>query len=155
MYRITNNFVSIYKRLVYIGAEQFSAYIDTGSKLNILTQSKAELLNLSVASSDVVIRGFGGAYTQSLGRSQINVIIDGVCLSGYIEITNCNLIDIELTIGQPMINQPGISLITTSASANFVETSEIFDNLMCIKLDDADYNSKYKLYLKSDVNVPD
>ncbi|XP_048487727.1 uncharacterized protein LOC125491008 [Plutella xylostella] len=144
----------IYKRLVYIGAIVLLAFIDTGSKLNILTSKRAKMLDLNVVPSDIVMRGFGGAHIKSLGRTRIDVSIDDICLSGEVEITDYDLSDIDLIIGQSMINQPGISLVTTTNTVEFVQTKEVENCLMNCKLEDNDFNSKYCVYLKCDVKIP-
>ncbi|CAK1592481.1 unnamed protein product [Parnassius mnemosyne] len=154
LFTTTDVLCSVYKRHAYIGTEKLVVYIDTGSKLNILTQNKATLLKLPIAASTTVMRGFGGTCIQSLGRSQITVHIDKICLSGYVEITNYELSDIDLIIGQPMINQSGVSLVTTSSSAKFVETLAVDDCIKCVKLENLDYNCKFNVYLKCDVTLP-
>lgn len=154
LYTTTNIFLNIYKRHVYIGAECLIAYIDTGSKLNILAERKLKKLNLEVHPSDTVMKGFGGAHLRSLGRSFLNVCIDDLYLGGYVEITGYDLCDIDLIIGQPMINQPGISLVTTSESAKFVKTPELNDCLKHIDLGAIDFKTKYSVYLKYDVTIP-
>lgn len=77
MYTTTKN-LSIYKRVAYSSTEKLTTYIDTGSKLNIITQNKVKCLELAISPSAVVMMGFGGAHTRSLGRTRIDLYIDNV-----------------------------------------------------------------------------
>ncbi|XP_041969253.1 uncharacterized protein LOC121726092 [Aricia agestis] len=154
MLNLNDKFWSIYKRLAFVGTSSLVVYIDTGSKLNVLSLKKAKELELQILPSNIVMKGFGGAHTQSLGRSHIKIYIDNLYLKGDVEVTNCNMCNIDLIIGQSMINQIGVSLVTTSNSAKFIATYESYDTLRDIKLNSDDFDSKYNVFLKCDVTVP-
>lgn len=155
LYTIKNNELSIYKRPVHIKNLELIAYIDTGSKTNILTRDKAKLLNLKIFPSGIVMKGFGGAQTQSLGRVNISVFIDNVCLRGYVEITERIIPGIDLIIGQPMINQPGISLVTTECSASFIKTQDSENsNDILTYIKDFTEKQKFSICLKCDTTLP-
>lgn len=151
-----NIYLDLYKKVVYVNGRELIAYIDTGSKLNILTMTQATLLKLPIAQSDITMRGFGGAHTRSLGTSYIEVSVDRVILQGSVEITNYDLTEIDLIIGQQMINQGNVSLITTQKSVTFVPTNEIggMELMSNIQLASSDLVEKYDVCLKNDVSIP-
>ncbi|CAK1577907.1 unnamed protein product [Parnassius mnemosyne] len=99
-----NIYLDLYKKVVRVNGEKLIAYIDTGSKLNILTATQANSVMLEVVPSSIKMKGFGGAYSKSLGTSRIDVKIDDIIISGSVELTNNDLADIDLIIGQTMIN---------------------------------------------------
>lgn len=70
------------------------------------------------------------------------------------EITDCDLQDIDLIIGQPMINQNNVSLFTTATSVNFIPTHDLSTELANIKLTEIDCISKFLVYLKTAVTIP-
>lgn len=57
-------------------------------KLNILTISVANKLQLEMYPSSVLMKGFCGGCLQSMGKSEIAVLIDNVILEESVEITD-------------------------------------------------------------------
>lgn len=149
-----NVYQDLYKRIIHVNGCELVAYIDTGSKLNILTAIQAKHLNLEVIPSTVIMKGFGGTQLQSLGASNIDVVIDDVILKGVVEITDYNLCDVDLIIGQTMINQDNVSLVTTADSVTFVATCGLENMLADIHLTTSDYKTKFPIYLKYDTILP-
>lgn len=143
-------YLDLYKKLVTVNGYSLIAYIDTGSKLNVLTSTNAGKMQLQIQPSNVVMKGFGGSCSLSLGTCNITVEVDNLVLKGDAEITNNDLPDIDLIIGQPMINQPYVSLVTTATSVNFVPTHFLTD----IQLHGKDMISKYSVVLKSGTVIP-
>lgn len=147
-------YLDIYKRNVEVNGIQLIAYIDTGSKLNILTINMAKTLQLEIHPSAVVLKGFGGGCIQSLGRCEIAVLIDGLVLKGNTEVTNCSMADIDLIIGQTMINQENTSLVTTATSAKFVPSDSIMDVLSAFQQNEDELQTKFPVYLTHEVRIP-
>lgn len=144
----------LYRRQVLVDGHQLSAYIDTGSKLNILTLAAADELQLEIKPSSVIMKAFGGSCTHSLGTTEIIAVIDNLQLRGNVEVTDCDLPNIDLIMGQPMINQNNVSLLTTDTSVNFLPTHIVSPLLCDIQLNSVDFVSKYPVCLKCDVIIP-
>lgn len=142
-------YLNIYKKNVIVNRCPLVAYIDTGSKINVLTLLNAENLKLDIIPSRTVMKGFGGACTPSLGTCDISVHIDNIVLEGNVELTDCDLSDIDLIIGQTMINQQNISMVTTATSVNFIPTHFLTN----IHLDALDFIEKFPVCLKYDTIV--
>ncbi|KAJ8711011.1 hypothetical protein PYW07_008253 [Mythimna separata] len=139
-----NIYIDLYKKAVVINGHNLIAYIDTGSKLNILTASQANKMNLRVMPSAVIMKGFGGAYSNSLGTSHVDVEIDNIIISGFVELSNNDLADIDLIMGQPMINQKNISLVTSEKSVNFVINFNLNHELFHIRTKEISFqNTQY------------
>lgn len=147
-------FLDLYKKNVTINGQHIVAYVDTGSKLNIMSLKKAQELQLVVEPSNVVMKGFGGAYSRSLGSCELVLSIDDVCLTGSVEITNYKLTDIDMIVGQTMINQDNVSLIITKNYVKFIPTCNLSFELSDIQLDSRDFDSKFPVYLKSQAIIP-
>lgn len=146
-------YCDLYRRQVLVNQCQLNAYIDTGSKLNILTLEAATNLQLEIQPSAVIMKGFGGTCSHSHGTSRITVSIDNLELQGNVEITSYDLPNIDLIIGQPMINQNNVSLVTTNTSVNFMSTHILSDALDKIQLQTLDCLTKFPVYLKNDVTI--
>lgn len=84
------------------------------------------------------MRGFGGSHSLSLGSCIVTVEVDGLILKCSVEITNSDLPDIDIILGQPM----NVSLVTTATSVNFVPTHYLSD----ILLNGNDFVSKYSVF---------
>lgn len=154
MFVTYNLYLDLYKKMVHVNECQLLAYIDTGSKLNIITQAQAIKLNLEINPSTIIMKGFGGAHLQSMGTSIINVVIDDVVLKGVVEITDYDLCDVDLIIGQAMINQENVSLVTTANSVTFVPSCGLEKIFSKIELNATDCRSKFPVYLKCDTTLP-
>lgn len=150
-----NIYLDLYKKAVVINGHSLTAYIDTGSKLNILSVNKANQLNLKIMPSVVTMKGFGGAYLTSLGTTYINVYIDNITISGYVELTNYDLTGVDLIIGQTMINQPNVSLIISQNFVSFVDNLTYEHSSLCdVQLYERDFVTKFPVYLKSCSIIP-
>lgn len=147
-------YLDVYKRNVVVNGLQLIAYIDTGSRLNILTCTMAENLKLQIYPSAVVMKGFGGGCIESMGKCEIAVLVDDIILNGIAEVTNRSMADIYLIIGQTMINQENISLVTTATSANFVTSHSVTDVLSAFQLSDDELVTKFPVYLKHVTEIP-
>lgn len=143
-------YLDLYKKLVTVNGFPLIAYIDTGSKLNILTYNNAVKLNLEMQPSNVIMKGFGGSCSASLGTCHISLIIDDLSLNGDVEITNCELSNVDLIIGQTIINQPNVSLVTTAKSVHFVPTHYLSNFQFKV----TDFVTKFPVYLKYDTFIP-
>lgn len=153
LYTTFNIYVDLYKKFVTVNGHYLNAYVDTGSKINILNSLQCNTLQLKVMPSATVMRGFGGAIQHSLGTAYIYVNIDNVILEGFVEISNYKLPGIDLIIGQTMINQNNISLITTDKSVKFIKNVIIEEALCDIKLEISDFISKFSVHLKNNIVV--
>lgn len=144
----------LYMKQVTINGSKALAYVDTGSKVNVVTLTLVQKLNLYIAHSNVIMRGFGGHLISSMGKTNFKLHIDDLHLNTTAEITESNLRDIDLIVGQPTINQQGVSLLVTSKSvkllANILEESPLPD----MTLNFEDFVTKVPLLLTDSVVIP-
>lgn len=154
VYHVTTEIISdLYRKRMFINGVEATGYIDTGSKVNIITIKMTEKLQLSISPSNVIMRGFGGLLVNSLGKTFLNVTIDNISLQAYAEITNTNLNDIDLIVGQPIINQSNVNLIITPKSVTLIANSELVCPLSSIRLSSQDFVSKVPLFLFDNVKL--
>lgn len=150
-------FTDNYMKRVTINDIAAIAYIDTGSKVNIIRSRTVEVLQLKIAHSNVLMRGFGGSQIVSLGRVQFHLHIDDVHLESYAEITEADLRNIDIIVGQPVINHSSVTLIANSKLVKLVasiDEQSLIHELSNIKLTNDDYLEKVPLLLANDLNLP-
>lgn len=100
------------------------------------------------------MKGFGGANVNSLGSCYLNVFIDDLRLSGNVELTNYISSDLDLLIGQTMINSDNISFVTSASSVRFVPSQVVQDLFEGMNLHASDFLIKFPVYLKHKVKIP-
>lgn len=147
----------IYKKLITIEGVLVLAYVDTGSKVNIITLKTVGELQLKMLQSNVLMKGFGGSLIVSLGRVQFKLHIDDLHLDSYAEVTDTDLKDINIIIGQPVINHPNVTLIANSKSVRLILNSEqgtcTVGHLADIELSSSDCLEKIPLFLSHDLEL--
>lgn len=145
----------LFKKKVTINNCSLIGYIDTGSKVNIISATAVQVMQLTVIESTVMMRGFGGKNTVSLGKVNFKIQIDDLSLSSCAEITNTDLKEIDIIIGLPIINQPGVSLVTTSKIVKLVQVNSCENNDPFVNMSTPDVNPNgTSLFLSQDVTVP-
>jgi hypothetical protein len=149
----TEVIADLYKKSVTINGHIAHAYVDTGSKVNIITLNLVQIIGLNITHSNVIMRGFGGFLINSLGRTNFKLIIDNLCLGTIAEVTDANLHGTDLIIGQPTINQRGINLLVTSNSVTLLKNTEPISPLSSISLCREDFITKVSLYLSDSVYI--
>lgn len=106
-------------------------------------------LILNIKSSVVTMKGFGGAYSTSLGTSHVDVHVDDIALSGFVELTKYKIADIGFITGQSIINEPYISLIISQNYVKFKYTSDTINSILSdIKLHVTDFITKFPVWLR-------
>jgi hypothetical protein len=65
------------KSLIVAGA-RIRSFVDLGSDITTLKEEFAEMLNLEIRPSNVVLKGFGGGQKGALGVSKQHITVDGV-----------------------------------------------------------------------------
>lgn len=154
VYHVTTEIISdVYRKQISINGFEAIGYIDTGSKVNIITMKVIEKSRSSIMPSNVVMRGFGGLLVISLGKASIDLVIDNISLQTCAEITNANLNDIDLIVGQPIINQPNLNLIITCKSVKLIANGAYDCPLSTIRLSSQDFITKVPLFLLNNVEV--
>lgn len=123
---------NIYKKLISVGGTQYHGYLDTGAQVNIITMDMAKTLNCPVTESKAMLQGFTGDTVPAMGQVNLTMQIDGLEFDTSAIITHMKLPgEVDILIGQPIINSEGISLITTQNSAvlknNTMENQDTFD----------------------------
>lgn len=143
-----------YRKLVHIERHELLAYIDTGSKVNIMTKDVVERLRLNIEQSGIIMKGFGGGQRPSLGKVNFTALIDDISITSCAEVTYNLMDDIQLIIGQPILNKEGISLVTTSTTARLIKHDTCNEFWFENTLDNTDFKQRYAIRLASDKIIP-
>lgn len=115
--KLIQNYNDVYKKTVKINNIYMKAYLDTGSQVNVLTTQVADLLSLYIIPTNIVLKGFSGGFVTSRGAVEFVLEIDGLEMPCKAYLTEINMNGVNLLLGQPTINQDGISLVVHSGSA--------------------------------------
>jgi hypothetical protein len=123
--KLVQNYNNIYKKVVKVNGIFVKAYIDTGSQVNVLSNQIAQLMKLAVAPTNISLKGFSGSCTTSLGEVQFNLDIDSLLIKCKAHLTDIDMGEINLLIGQPIINSEGMTLTVYNGKANLHRDSHI------------------------------
>lgn len=108
---------NIYKKTVKINGIFVKSYLDTGSELNVMTKSAAEAINLKIGPTNIVLKGFAGSSVKANGLVNFDLTVDDVQMRTSAVVTNDELGDFVLLIGQPVINNEGVTLNVSKEGA--------------------------------------
>ena len=115
---LIQNLNDIYKKEVYIGGKLFNGYLDTGAQLNVVSLQVVNELGCSVRETDASLSGFTGHAVPAMGLVSLVMSVDGLDFDTTAVVTHLKLpADVDVLIGQPIINSQGVSFVTTKNSA--------------------------------------
>lgn len=142
---IVQNLNDIYKKQIMVGDRIFCGYLDTGAQSNVVSLKMVNSLDCTVRETDSVLKGFTGDTVPAMGQIKLNMSIDGLNFDTTAVVTHLKLpADVDILIGQPVINSKGISLVTTEKTATLKEDA----------LYDSDLSeAKFKVISCSDVRI--
>lgn len=127
--KLLQNYNEVYKKTVKINGVFVRAYLDTGSQVNVLATQVSQLLSLPVQPTSVVLKGFSGGMITSRGEVQFKMLIDGLEMDTKVFLTDIDMNGVNLLIGQPTINQQGVSLIVRNGSATLQQDHEFLSQI--------------------------
>lgn len=107
----------VYKKVVKVNGVHVKAYIDTGSQVNVLNCKVSTALSLDAKPTTVVLKGFSGGLSTSLGEVEFELVIDGITMKCQAHLSNVQMNEVNLLIGQPVINSEGMTLTVSQGAA--------------------------------------
>lgn len=115
--KLLQNHNNIYEKMVKINGMFVRSYIDTGSQVNILSIHLTRLLNLEIRPISTTLKGFSGEQLPSRGIVAFELEIDDILIPCEAHLTDVDMGNINLLIGQPIINSDGMTLIVSEGKA--------------------------------------
>ncbi|CAG9767291.1 unnamed protein product [Ceutorhynchus assimilis] len=98
------------------------AYIDTGSKQNIIRRECFETLgDYQINPSSIVLKGFGGAMCTVKGEVTLPLTVDKVVRA---LIADCELAGADILLGQPALATEGVVLTVHDGKAQLTSTEK-------------------------------
>jgi hypothetical protein len=85
-------------------------FIDTGSQVNLAHTSLLNKLNLELKPSKILIKGIGNETIMPKGMDHVLFGFESFSVSSDVHFVDANMGDIEVIIGQPIINNRELSL---------------------------------------------
>ncbi|XP_049868119.1 uncharacterized protein LOC126368265 [Pectinophora gossypiella] len=131
--KVLQNYNQIYEKVVKINGVHVKSYLDTGSQVNVLSIHVCQLLNLEITPTSIILKGFTGQHLNSRGKVNFQMEIDGIAVECEAHLTDVDMGNIHLLIGQPIINQNGISLVVSNGIAtlkqddDFIKVIEVIE----------------------------
>ncbi|XP_045782267.1 uncharacterized protein LOC123878935 [Maniola jurtina] len=148
--QILSNLSDTYKKTVKVNNTFVKAYIDTGSEMNVMSDTAARAIGLTVKPTDVILRGFAGNGVPARGTVEFSLHVDNVQICTTAVTTDIDLGEVALIIGQPVINDEGISFTVTRSGAelNMTQTGDLKF------IDVIEEANRYKVQMESDTEIP-
>lgn len=117
--------------------------MDFGSSCNLIRYTDAKKLNHKISTDcDVIIKGYGSAYTKALGKIQLDIKIDNVKRNVDVLVVPDDLQDVPVLIGQAFTEQPGLLVLKDNQELKFIEQNPKSNQ------------NKIALWLKDSVLIP-
>lgn len=145
----STQFSKLNQKKCQINGKPATAYIDTGSQVNIVRKTAVDLYNLNVIPSHTILKGFGGSKTVSDLEATFRLQIDGINVGISAVVTDADLDCYDIIIGQPLVNREGITLQVKAGLCKFIE--DVADAFCQMTL--VEEEPRPKLALQSDVQL--
>lgn len=110
-----------------------NSYIDTGSQVNVINAHIVGLLALKVTPTSTILKGFSGGLLTSRGEVEFNLGIDDIHVKCTAHVTETDMQDIHLLIGQPVIDADRVSLVVTNNTATLKLNPDHFAELQVVE----------------------
>lgn len=85
-------------------------YLDTGNEINVSTKTFISRLKVNLESTDAYITGFGNHIVCPLGKALATISFKEFSISAYIYFVEANLGEVDIIVGQPIINHTNIEI---------------------------------------------
>ncbi|CAH0725927.1 unnamed protein product, partial [Brenthis ino] len=146
---ITNEVNRTYFIPVHVNEVRMLAYLDSGAKINAACPEIAKSLGLNLKSCDMSIGGFGGRYVKAQGLADVDIKINNILFRTTLTIVDLKLRNIQLILGQPIINNPRIRFIVNGTNLTIEEAlPEVF------LIEDFPTEKRVEIFCKQDTIVP-
>ncbi|KAJ8911545.1 hypothetical protein NQ315_012798 [Exocentrus adspersus] len=136
--------------------KRVKAYLDTGSEQNLMAADVARRLGLTVREDGEIqaLRGFGGGVVYSLGEVVCDMMLADCRIAIKALITAADLGPIELLLGLPTINGPGVTMVVRGGKTYLTTEPDMEELFRRINLEPD--GRRPKVVLAEDVTiVPD
>lgn len=138
--KLLQNHNKTYEKAVKINGIHVKSYIDTGSQVNVLSSHVSRLLNLKIRPSSTILKGFSGEQLPSRGEVDLDLEIDGIQIPCKAHLTDVDMGNINLLVGQPVINSEGMTLVVNNGKATLKQDVDFTKNM-----DVAEQRTRFKV----------
>ncbi|KAG7306430.1 hypothetical protein JYU34_009065, partial [Plutella xylostella] len=115
--QLVQNYSDIYMKSVKVDGTYVKAYLDTGSQVNVMSTEVARLLSLPIKPTQIILKGFSGGMLTTRGEVTFKLEVDKLNIPCQAYLTDINMNNIHLLIGQPIINHEGVTLLVHNNTA--------------------------------------
>lgn len=149
---LISNLNNMYKKNVKVNDMFIKAYIDTGSELNILSKGASDALKLRVCPTNTILKGFNSSSVRAIGEVQFDLLVDKQVIKTSAVVTDVDMGDIALIIGQTIINREDMIFKVSKYGVTLSRMSNAPNDLMNINV--CDEASSFRVELIEDTTVP-
>lgn len=118
------NHNSKYYKDILVNGVSIKAFIDFGSEVSLLAESKSIDLMLKCDGVRTPIRGFGNDIVYSLGKVTVEINIDGVSANTVCQVVEDRLLDVPLLVGQTYTEQSHIFVLKSAKALQFIDINQ-------------------------------
>lgn len=149
--QILSKINNVYMKSSKINNVYAQCYLDTGSELNVMSESAARAMKLKIEPSNVTLKGFTGQPILAKGQVNFRLLVDEVDTTTSAVITDVDMGKIVLLIGQPVINDKNTRLNVSHNKATLSRIST-FNDLNCIDI--VNEANHCRVIIADDTEVP-
>lgn len=106
---------------------------DTGSQVNALSSHMSKLLNLEIKPTSTILKGFSGEHLPSRGEVVFDLEIDGINVPCKAHLTDVGMGNINLLVGQPIINHEGMMLVVSEGKATLKQDMDFTKHIDAVE----------------------
>lgn len=115
---------NVYTKKCLMNGHSVFAYLDSGSQVNIIHYNLVGKWNIPTCSVSTTLKAFGGSTIHVQREAKFLLQIDDLRMETTALVTNADMDNLELILGQPIINAEGISLVVSAGSAKLIKNSD-------------------------------
>lgn len=127
----------MYKKTVQVNGVYMKAYIDTGSEVNVIASGAVDAIKHKASPSNTILKGFNECSVRAIGEVHFELLVDNVQVMTSALVTDVNLGEVVLIIGQTVINKDDIILNVSKNGVLITKVADDSSDLMNIDVCDA------------------
>lgn len=140
---------SKFYKLASVNGSTVKAFVDFGSEVTLVRQSDANTLKLTYDTASSALKGFGNRVIQSLGQTQIDLVVDDVHAQVICQVVADEFLEMPLLIGQSFTEQMHVVVYKNSKELKFLS----IDREMPFSKSEVDNDDLIEVFADGDIRA--